>query len=213
LADYDCNNLPWAEAGARAFIAAAHDLGIAVKVHAGRRTGAAAIAIAVESGAVSVDHVESAGPESLDLLAASGTMGVILPTTLDHMDRPFTTGRVLADAGAAIALGSDFNPGVPGTLSMQAVISLACSRLGLAPEEAISAATINAACALRRGDKVGSLDPGKAADLLILDTGDYRDLAYHFGQNLVAATIKRGKLVYEQATVSRGNAPRAPRPE
>jgi imidazolonepropionase len=102
-----------------------------------------------------------------------------------------------------VALGSGFHPALSPTLSMQAVIALACMRSLLAAEEAIAAATINAAHALRCADRTGSLEYGKAADLVMLDTSDFRDLGHHLGHNLVAMTIKRGRIIYQQGEVQR----------
>jgi imidazolonepropionase len=131
-------------------------------------------------------------------------MAALLPAVGFHERRGrYAPGRKLVDGGAAVALGSGFHPVLAPTLSMQTVISLACTRLGLTPEEAIAAATINAAHALRCADRTGSIEYGKAADLVMLDTSDYRDLAHHLGHNMVALTIKRGAVVYRQGGVGR----------
>jgi imidazolonepropionase len=160
--------------------------------------------MAMESGAVSVDYLDRAADEDILALAGSGTMATLLPAMEFHERRGrCAPGRKLADGGAALALGSGFHPVLAPTLSMQTVISLACMRLRLTPEEAIAAATINAAHALRCADRFGSLEYGKAADLVVLDTSDYRDLAYNFGHNMVALTIKRGAVIYQQGGVQR----------
>jgi imidazolonepropionase len=192
------------QAAAQRFVAAAHALGLALKVHDETPCEPGGARLAVESGAVSVDHLDYASDHDRAMLAASGTMATLLPAASFHSgERRYAAGRALIDAGAAVALGTNFNPVATPALSMQAVISLACSRLHLTPEEAVTAATINAAHALRCAGRVGSLEYGKSADLLILDTADYRDLAYHFGHNLVATTIKRGEVVYSQGIVER----------
>jgi imidazolonepropionase len=97
-----------------------------------------------------------------------------------------------------VALGSDFNPGTSPTINMQLILSLACSAMRLTPAEAISAATINAAHALRRSHLLGSLEPGKQADLAVMDVGDYREIPYYFGWNHCVMTVKRGRMVYQR---------------
>ena len=104
-------------------------------------------------------------------------------------------------AGAAITLASDFNPNNSPSYSMAGVISLACSQMALTPAEAITAATINGAHALRRADLAGSLEPGKLADLIVLNAADYREVPYRFGMNQVHATVKRGRVIYREGRV------------
>ena len=117
--------------------------------------------------------------------------------------------RLLADAGAAIALATGFNPDQPGTLSMQTAIALAHLRMGLSVNEAVSAATINGAHALGCADRLGSLEPGKSADLLILDTPDYRELGRHVGDNAVHLAMKHGKPIYRLSEIApKGGRPR-----
>jgi imidazolonepropionase len=189
---------------ARRIVESAHRLGFLLKVRDHSGSEATGLRMAVESGAVSVDCVEDAGEDDIVALAASGTMATVVPAREFHECRlRFAPVRKMVDSGAAIALGTGFHPSLAPTLSMQTVISLACMRLRLTPEEAISAATINAAHALRCAGRTGSLEYGKAADLVMLDTADYRDLACHFGRNMVALTIKRGEVIYEQGGVQR----------
>ena len=123
-------------------------------------------------------------------------MAVSLPCTpfgLGHSE--YTPARALLEAGAALALASDCNPGTAWNESLPFVIALACRYLRLTPAQALVAATLNAACALGLGDRVGSLTPGYAGDVLILDAPDYRHLGYRFGANLVAMVIKGGEIV------------------
>ncbi len=107
----------------------------------------------------------------------------------------------MIDAGAAVALGTDFNSSTSPTYSMQMIVALACSRMHMTPEEAICAATFNAACAIGCEQRLGSLETGKSADLIILNASDYREIPYHFGVNLVRTTVKRGEPIYQQAKV------------
>ena len=107
--------------------------------------------------------------------------------------------RKLIDAGAAVALATDFNPGTSPTLNMQFILSLACTQMRMTPAEAIAASTINAAHALRRADRIGSLNPGKQADLIVMDVGDYREIPYYFAVNHCVMTVKRGRVISSAA--------------
>jgi imidazolonepropionase len=107
----------------------------------------------------------------------------------------------LIDAGAAVALATDFNPGTSPTLNMQFILSLACSAMRMTPAEAISAATINAAYSLGRADRLGSLEPGKQADVIVLDVSDYREIPYYFAWNHCVLTVKRGRVIHSRFKV------------
>ena len=142
------------------------------------------------------EHLEFANRDDLRALADSGTMAVLLPSMVFAQRWPnYVQGRNLIDVGVPIALGSDFRPGVVDGLSMQFVIYLACRMMNLTVEEAIVAATMNAAHALGLAHRIGSIEPGKQADLILLRTSDYRALGYEFGVNLVVMTIHSGKIV------------------
>jgi imidazolonepropionase len=185
------------------FLAAARRLGFACKVHAGEAAPRAAIIAAVEQFAVSVDHLEHATAADAPLLAGSCTMATLLPGASFHSGGPSPPARALIDSGAAVALATNFHPWHTPTLNPQTVVALASMRLGLTAAEAISAATINGAHALGRAGRTGSLEPGKLADVLILNASDYRDLARDFGGNLVHRTMKRGEFVYTEGEVAR----------
>ena len=177
----------------RQYLERARGLGFGLKIHAEQfaRTGAARMA--VELGAASVDHLEQAGEEDIRALAQSKTMATLLPGSVFHLSlRTYAPARAMIEAGAAVALATDFNPGTSPTYSMQMVLSLACTEMCMSPAEAIAAATINGARALGLADRVGSLEPGKQADLLLLNVSDFRELPYYFGGNNVHLTIKRG---------------------
>jgi len=136
---------------------------------------------AIELGAASVDHLEATGPEGVERLARSDVTGVLLPTAALTLKRPMPPGRALVDAGAAVALATDFNPGSSYCESLPIQMSLACTQMGLSPAEALSACTINAAHVLGRANRIGRARPGYAADLVILEAPDWRHLAYHLG--------------------------------
>ena len=185
------------------YLERARGLGFACKIHADGPSPAAAIAAAVAHLVVSIDHLEHATAADAQPLGGSPTMVTLLPCVSFHNGGSHAPARALIDAGAALALATNFNPRLTPTLSMQAVVALACARMGLTAAEAISAGTINGAHALGCADRVGSLEPGKSADLLLLDVSDYRELARQFGANLVRLTMKRGKPIYKAGEVVR----------
>jgi len=190
------------------YLRLARGLGFACKIHGDQPSPAAAIVTAVEHLAVSVSHLEHATAADVLPLGGAPTMATLLPGVSFHNGGRHAPARALIDAGAALALATNFNPRHTPTLSMQAVVALACSQMGLSAAEAISAATINGAHALGCADRVGSLEPGKSADLLLLEVSDYREIARQFGVNLVRLTMKRGRPIYKAGEVAR-----RPRPE
>jgi imidazolonepropionase len=129
--------------------------------------------------------------------------GVLLPTSALFLDRPMPPARALADAGGAIALATDFNPGSSFSESLPLVCSLACTQLHLAPAEALAATTVNAAHVLGRADRIGRIAPGYAADIVLLDAPDWRYLAYHLAGEVVDAVIRRGELAWERSASAR----------
>ncbi len=175
----------------------AKELGFSLKIHSDEFKALGATGLAVELGATSADHLAVTSEEEAFKLASSGTIGVILPGTsfgLGHLH--FADGRGLIEKGVALALGTDFNPGTCWCESMPFIIALACRYCGLSPSQALTASTLNAAWALRMGNKIGSLEKGKQADIAVWEVPDYRYLAYRFGNVGAKAVIKRGKLVY-----------------
>ena len=180
----------------RQILLAARRLGMQSKLHADEIVSLGGAELAVELGAVSADHLMAVSAEGIGQLAESGTMAVILPaTTFCLMGKKYAPARSMIEQGVAVALASDFNPGSSPVNSMQIVMSLACRQLKMMPAEVISAVTINAAHALGRAARVGSLEAGKQADLVIFDALDYRYLMYRFGTNLAMTVIKSGKVV------------------
>jgi len=180
----------------RRILEAAAALGYRLKVHADEFVGLGGTRLAVELGAVSADHLVSTPAEDIIALGRGDTVAVGLPGTpfgLAHRD--YTPAKDILAAGGALALATDCNPGTCWCESMQMVIALACRYMGLTQAQALAAATLNAAYAIGRGHEIGSLSPGYAADLLILDVDDYRQLGYRFGTNLVQTVIKRGQVV------------------
>ena len=185
-------------AQSRRILEAAKRLGFGLKIHVDEFAALGGTLLAVELGATSADHLVTTPAEHVTRLAASDTIAVTLPGTPFGLgQRDYSPARALIDQGAALALATDLNPGTCWCENMQFIIALACRAMRLVPAEALAAATINAAYAIGLGDRVGSLEPGKQADLLILDADDYRMLAYRFGTNGVAKVVKRGRVVSE----------------
>ncbi len=204
--DVFCEEGAFDLAQSRRILEAARALGFPLKIHVDEFKALGGTSLAVELGAVSADHLVTTPPEEIALLGAAQTVAVSLPCTpfgLGHHD--YTPARALLDAGAALALASDCNPGTAWNESIPFVIALACRYLRLTPQEALVAATLNAACALGLGGEVGSLMPGYAADVLILDAPDYRHLGYRFGANPVAMVIKAGRIVAGEGGVHGAN--------
>ena len=194
--DVFCEDGAFDLAQSRRILEAAQVLGFPLKIHVDEFAALGGTRLAVDLGATSADHLVTTPPEEIAALGASDTVAVSLPCTpfgLGHRD--YTPARALLEAGAALALASDCNPGTAWNESLPFVIALACRTLRLTPAQALVAATLNAACALGLGDRVGSLAPGYAGDVLILDVPDYRHLGYRFGTNPVMTIVKGGKVV------------------
>ena len=168
--------------------------GLLPRLHANQFHSIGCIEAAVAMDAVSVDHLEVLHAEEITKLAATDIGCVMLPGVSLFLDIPFAPGREIIDQGCIPVLASDFNPGSNMSLSLQLVMSLACTRMGLSVNEALACITQNAAHALRL-DKVGCIKQGWQADMIILDSPDYRDVAYFYGENHAYGVIKKGQLV------------------
>jgi imidazolonepropionase len=183
---------------ARRYLSASRDAGLALRLHADQFTEAGGLPLAIELQARSVDHLEATGSDGVRALAASDVAAVLLPVAALYLGRPMPPARALVDAGAIVALATDFNPGSAFCASLPIVMTLACTQLGLSPAEALAACTVNAAHVLGRSDRVGRVEPGYSADLVLLDASDWRHLAYHLGGELVAEVVKEGEVVWER---------------
>jgi imidazolonepropionase len=186
-------------AQARRYLEACRAHGLALRLHGDQFTEAGAIPLAIELGARSVDHLEATGPDGIAELAASDVTGVLLPASALFLGRQMPPGRALVDAGAALALATDFNPGSAFCESLPLVTSLAATQLTLRPAEALAACTVNAAHVLGLADRLGRIAPGYVADLTLLDAPDWRHLAYHLGGDVVAAVVKDGAVAWSRA--------------
>lgn len=175
----------------------AKDLGFELKAHVEEFTNLGGSRLALEIGAVSIDHLDAISDEEVELLANSATVGVITPTVnFNFGSTRFADARKLIDSGCAVALSTDFNPGSAPCPSQPMAMAIACRYQKLLPAEAFNAATINAAHAIGLGKETGSLEVGKRADLVVLNTSDYRQLAYEFGGNLIDRVLVRGAVAY-----------------
>jgi imidazolonepropionase len=182
---------------ARRYLEACAAAGLALRLHGDQFTESGAVPLAIDLGARSIDHLEATGEIGVQELGYSDVVAVLLPASALFLDRPMPPGRALADAGAAIALATDFNPGSSFTTSLPLIASLACTQVHLAPEEALVAMTVNAAHVLGLSDR-GRLVPGLRADITLLDAPDWRYLAYSLGGDLVSAVIRAGSTVYRR---------------
>ena len=194
----------WVEDGtftadqARRIFASAKAHGLDAKVHADELSDTGGAALAAEVGAVSADHLLHSSEAGLRAMADRGVIGVLLPGTSLAGNLPFADARRILSAGIPVALGTDLSPG-SWNESMQVVLALATHGLGMYPEEAVTAATVNAAFAVGKGKEVGSLEPGMAGDLLVLDADSVGHLGYRLGGNLVEKVIKAGRVVVDRA--------------
>ena len=186
-------------AQARRYLEAARERGLALRLHGDQFTESGAIPLALELGARSVDHLEATGPDGVAALAASDVTAVLLPASALFLGRQMPPARALVDAGAAVALATDFNPGSAFCESLPLVCSIAATQLKLSPAEALAACTVNSAHVLGRADRLGRIAPGYAADLTLLDAPDWRYLAYHLGGADVATVVKDGSVAFARA--------------
>ena len=193
--DVFCETGAFSLAQSRQVLEAARDLGFPLKIHADEFDNLGGVSLAAELGAASADHLVVTSAEDIAALGATDTVAVSLPCTpFGLAEGEYTPAQAFLEADCILAIATDMNPGTAWCESIQFAIALACRYLRLTPAQAIVAATINAAAAIRRQDRVGSIEPGKQADMLILDVPDYRHLGYRFGGNLVHTVIKKGNI-------------------
>lgn len=184
---------------ARRILTAARAAGLSLKMHAEEFHASGGAELAAELGAVSADHLMAVTDRGIRALKRAGTVAVLLPgTSLFLGGSKFAPARRMIEEGAAVALGTDFNPGSCTITSLPMILSLACVHLGLSPAEALAAATINAAYACGEGERTGSLEPGKRADFVVWQAKDVRELPYWFGANLVRLVVRAGKVVVDR---------------
>ncbi len=193
--DVFCEDRAFNLAQSREILTKARELGFPLKIHADEFDNLGGASLAAELKAASADHLVKTSDADIAALAKSETVAVALPCTPFGLgEHEYTPARSILETGGLLALATDCNPGTAWNESMQFAIALACRFMGLTPAQAIAAATINAAQAIRRADSIGSLEAGKLADILVLDAPDYRHLGYRFGTNLARTVIKRGRV-------------------
>jgi len=202
--DVFCDRGAFSRKDSKIILEAGKKSGLSPRIHAEQLTRTGATQLAVQMGAASCDHLEQVSKADVRALAESNTVATLLPGCDFHLGlKQYAPARALIDAGAIVAVATDYNPGTSPTLSMPMVLSLACTQLRMSPAEAIAAATVNAAYSLRRDRRVGSLEVGKQADIAVFDVEDYREVPYYFGMNKCWMTLKKGQPIFQKAhTVS-----------
>jgi imidazolonepropionase len=193
--DVFCENKAFTLAQSRQILTKAKELGFPLKIHADEFDNLGGVQLAVELGAASADHLVVTSDADIEALGRSDTVAVSLPCTPFGLAQcHYTPAQKIIAANGILALATDCNPGTTWNESMQFVIALACRAMKLTPAQAIAASTINAAHAIRRSNRIGSLEVGKQADILILSVPDYRHVGYRYGTNLVKQVVKRGRI-------------------
>jgi imidazolonepropionase len=209
--DVFCDRGAFSRGEARRILREANDHGLAPRLHAEQLSRTGATLLGVELGAASCDHLERVNLADIRALAKSRTVATLLPGCDFHLGwNGYAPARKLIEAGAVVALATDFNPGTSPTVSMPMILSLACSQLRISPAEAIAAATINAAYSLRREKRIGSLEAGKQADLAVFEVEDYREIPYYFGMQRCWMTMKNGEIIQMRDQENRANLNRGP---
>ncbi|EJX05055.1 protein containing Amidohydrolase 1 domain protein [gut metagenome] len=169
-------------------------MGFALKLHADEIVPLGGAGLAAELGAVSADHLLHASDADICAMASHNVVATLLPLTAFALKEPYARGREMIDAGCAVALATDFNPGSCFSGSIPLTFALACIYMKMSIEEAITALTLNGAAALNRADSIGSIEVGKKGDFVLLNTDNYHFLTYYIGMNCVAVTVKEGVL-------------------
>jgi imidazolonepropionase len=198
--DCFCDRGAFSVSECRTVLATGRRYGLFPRLHADQLAHTGASQLAIELGAASADHLDWLTVSDIRAMGRSSVVATLLPGSNFHLHlRRYPPARRLISAGVIVALATDFNPGTSPTINMQFVLSLACTAMRMTPAEAISAATINAAYALRRADRLGSLEPGKQADIAVMDVRDYREIPYYFAWNHCVMTVKRGRVIYSRS--------------
>ncbi len=196
FADIFCEKGVFELEDSRRFLEAAARAGLALKLHADEIVRIGGAGLAAELRATSADHLLKASREDIAAMASAGTVATVLPLTAFSLREPYADARAMIDSGCAVALASDLNPGSCYSQSIPLALALAVLQMRMSPEEALCAATLNGAAALGLAGSIGSIEPGKKADFLILDAPSHLHLAYHVGMNQVRSVYKSGALVY-----------------
>lgn len=200
--DVFCDVGAFTVAQSRRVLVAARDNGFALKIHADELDRSGGALLAAELGCVSADHLVHSGEAEIKAMRASGVVAVALPGTSFTLSAPYARAKAFLEGGLTLALASDFNPGTCYCENLQMAMALACNQDKLTPAQALRAATLGGAAALRRQHEVGSLEVGKFCDFVVLAAESHHELPYHFGVNLVAGTIIGGRVVVDRGRVT-----------
>ena len=181
---------------ARAILQAAKAAGLGLRIHADELAHSGGARLAAELGARSADHLEWIDDEDIRAIRQSDTVATLLPGTAFNLGLTrYPPARKLIEAGVPVALATDFNPGSCFTPNMQLILSIACSQMRMTPAEVITASTINGAYSLGLSERLGSIEEGKQADIVLMDVADYREIPYYFGVNHCVTVIKKGQII------------------
>jgi imidazolonepropionase len=201
--DVFCERGAFNLAQSKQILEAGKRFGLRPRIHAEQLSHTGGTQLVIKLGAASCDHLEKINRTDIRALAKSKTVATLLPGCDFHLGlKQYAPARDLIDAGAIVALATDYNPGTSPTVSMPMILSLACAQLRMTPAEAITASTINSAYSLGRDKQIGSLEVGKLADIAIFDVDDYSEIPYYFGMNTCHTTIKRGQIIYSKSPLS-----------
>ena len=195
ICDVFCEDSVFNAEQSRKYMEKAREYGFELKIHADEIEDIGGSRLAGELEAVSAEHLIAAGESGMDSMAAGGTTAMLLPATSFYLGKTYAPARTMIDKGIPVAIASDFNPGSCPSLNLQLAVNLGYLRYKMTPEEILTAVTINPACAINRGDLVGTIEEGKQADIVIWDAPDFEMLCYRFGSNLADKIIKKGELI------------------
>lgn len=183
----------------RRILMTARELGLKLKIHADQLAPLGGGELAAELRAVSADHLDYISEKAMEMMVQEGVVAVLLPGSVFFLGlERYAPAREMIRRGLSVALATDFNPGTSMTESMPIILTLACIKMKLTPAEVVVASTLNAASAVAREDSLGSIEPGKQADLVIWEVPSYKHLPYHFGVNLAKTVIKKGKVIWQR---------------
>lgn len=196
FADVFCEDSVFNVAQSRKYLKAAQALGLGLKIHADEIEEIGGVQLAGELHAISAEHLIATGEAGMAALAAGGVTAALLPQTSFYLNKPFAQARRMIELGIPIAIASDFNPGSSPSLNLQLAANLGYLRYGMQPAEVLTAVTLNAACAIGLGDRLGTIETGKQADIVLWDAPDMEMLCYRFGSNLAHTVIKKGEVQY-----------------
>ena len=193
--DIFCEEAVFDAAQSRKYMQAAREAGFDLKIHADEIEAIGGTELAGEMEATSAEHLIAIKESGMDAMAAGGTTAMCLPATSFYLGATYAPAKAMIEKGIPVAIASDFNPGSCPSLNLQLAMNLGCLKYRLTPEEVLTAVTINPACAINRGDLVGTIEPGKQADMVIWNAPDFEMVCYRFGSNLAEKVIKKGELV------------------